>query len=635
MAAIAHTMPEADTLPEELHRKKRVILRELKDRTLWFVRLRWWVPPSIALGTAAAWLLGFRTAFVPVLIVAAFILVYNVVFSLFSRRIQDEPDAQVQYIQRFTYSQVVADYCAMFLLIHFTGGAASPLIFFFIFHIIFTSILLPPRSAYGFATLAAAGMAFTAGAEYVGWIDHHPIVFRQTSINLAEQPFHVMVELGFFTASVFITAFSTTAIMGMLKRRILDLAELSETLNALNNKLRALYAMTEAILSTQRLEQVLDIVTAELAHVMDVQAISVKLLDKDARMLHYAAAYGLPAEFLTHKVVDVEKSPLNRRIIQGEPFVTGQVSQPEMFQFGEDLAAARIRSVLFVPLAAEEKVLGILGAYCRKPDRFTSDDVEFFRLAAGLVALALENARAYEAIEQLVEERSRFMMRVTHNLRAPLAAMLSILEVVRSGYKGDLNEEQREYLRRIDRRARTMLAMINELMTLAKSRSEQLRPAQAPVNLNVLAGRIQRTFKDEASEKGLTFEVSVPENIPEVWGNQEMIEQLLENLVSNAIKYTPAGGRVSLAASCGTDGMVRIEVSDNGIGIPKSAMPRLFTEFFRAENARSVEEVGTGLGLAIVKGIVEQHGGRIIVESEEGLGTIFVVHLPAHREEAH
>jgi len=621
-------------LPEELYKRKRIVLRELKDRTLWFVRLRWWVPPSIVAGTAMAWAMGFKFAAGALILVAAFILAYNLVFYLASRRIGDDPDTQAGYIQRFTYWQVGLDYCAMFLLIHFTGGAASPFIFFFIFHIIFTSILLPPRSAYLFAALVVSGMGLIAAAEYLRWIPHHALVFRGTSIDLAEQPFHIMVELGFFTASVFITAFSTTAIMGMLRKRILDLAELSETLNLLNNKLNALYAVTEAIGSTQRLDKVLDIVTSELAHVMDVEAISVKLLDKDSKMIRYAAAHGLTSEFLKDKVVEVDKSPLNRRIIEGESFVTGQVTQREMFQFGEDLAAVRIQSVLFVPLSVEDKVIGILGAYCKQAERFGAEDVDFFRMAAGLVAIALENARAYEAIENLIQERSRFMMRVTHNLRAPLAAMLTILEVVRSGYKGELNDEQQEYLRRIDRRARTMLSMINELLTLAKSRSEQQRIIYAPVDLGALAGRIQRTFQDEASEKGLAFEVNVPENIPEIWGNPDMIEQLLENLVSNAVKYTSSGGRVGLEVSSGANGMVRIEVSDNGIGIPKSAVPRLFTEFFRADNARAIEEIGTGLGLTIVKRIVDQHGGRILVESEEGLGTIFVVHLPKVHKQA-
>jgi len=622
-------------LPEELHQRKRIILGELKERTLWFVRLRWWVPPSIVVGTVMARAIGFNFAAGALLGVAAFILAYNVIFYLASRRIADAPDTRTAYIQRFTYWQVGLDYIAMFLLIHFTGGAASPFIFFFIFHIIFASILLPARSAYGFAGLAASGMVLIAAAEYLGWIPHHALVFNGKSIDLATQPFHMMAELGFFGASVFITAFSTTAIMGMLKRRILDLAEISEALNLVNNQLRALYAMTEAIGSNQRLDQVLNIVTSELAHVMDVKAISVKLLDKDSKMLRYAAAHGLPSEFLKEKVVEVARSPLNRRIIEGEPYVTGQVDQRDVFQFGEDLAAARIQSVLFVPLTLEDRVIGILGAYCRRLYRFGPQDVDFFRLAAGLVAIALENARAYEAIEHLVQERSRFMMRVAHNLRAPLAAMLSILEVVLSGYKGEITEEQRESLHRIDRRARTMLSVINELMALAKSRSEQEKVVREPVDLYLLTGRIQRTFQDEASEKGLTFEIVVPKGLPQIVGNQEMIEQMLENLVSNAIKYTPSGGRVGLALASGANGTVRIEVNDNGIGIPKSAIPRLFAEFFRADNARAIEEIGTGLGLSIVKGIVDQHGGRILVESEEGLGTIFVVHLPTVHKEAH
>jgi signal transduction histidine kinase len=105
------------------------------------------------------------------------------------------------------------------------------------------------------------------------------------------------------------------------------------------------------------------------------------------------------------------------------------------------------------------------------------------------------------------------------------------------------------------------------------------------------------------------------------------VEQLLENLVSNAIKYTPAEGSVEVRFAR-ANGTVRIEVSDTGIGIPAADRPRLFTEFFRAENAKAMDEIGTGLGLAIVKEIVDQLGGRIFLESEEGVGTIFVVHLP-------
>jgi signal transduction histidine kinase len=171
-----------------------------------------------------------------------------------------------------------------------------------------------------------------------------------------------------------------------------------------------------------------------------------------------------------------------------------------------------------------------------------------------------------------------------------------------------------------------MLLMINELMTLAKSQSEQRRVEFAPVDLKLLADRVRQTFLEEASEKKLTFEVCVSEDCRQMKADSELIEQMLENLVSNAIKYTPEGGRVGLAIGPGENDTIRVTVSDTGIGIPKGEISRLFAEFFRASNVKNV--IGTGLGLAIVKEIVNQHDGQIRVESKQGLGTTFTVHFP-------
>jgi 2-iminoacetate synthase len=611
-------------LPAELHKRKRIILGELKERTLWFIKLRWWVPLGIALGTVSARWMGVEFKASALLEVACFILIYNIVFYLLSRRIEVEAYRK-EDIERFTYWQVGFDYGTMFLLIHFTGGIASPFIFFFIFHITFSAIFLPRRSTYSFAAMAALGMGLITGTEYLGWVPHHALSFQGRSIDLSGQPFHMLVILSFFAGFVFITALSITAVMRMLEKRILDLAELTEAVTALNDKLNTLYTMTQAILSKQHLAQVLQVATSELARVMDVQAISVKLLSEDGKFLRYAAAYGLPPDFM-NRVVELEKSPLNRRVIEGDPFVTGRVTQREWFQFGEDLGAARLQSVQFVPLIVENRVIGILGAYSTRPEQFGPDELNFFRQAAGLVAIAIENAQAYEAIENLIQERSRFMNRVAHNLRAPLAAMASMLEVIRDGYLGDMNETSRNYLSRIDRRVQGMLLMIHELMTLAKSQSKQPQIEFKAVNLESIASRIQQNFREEVAKKRLTFEVTIPEDLPEIKGDLEMIEQLFENLISNAIKYTPEGGRVGMTFWPGTPGAVRIVISDNGIGIPKGEMPRLFTQFFRASNVQDV--IGTGLGLTIVKEIVDKHGGQIQVESEEELGTTFIVHLP-------
>jgi len=610
---------------DELYKRKRIFLGELEERTLWFIKLRWWVPPSIGVGTALAHWIGVEFETNALLLLACFILAYNAVFYLLSQRIKREP-LQKEYLERFTYWQVSFDYGTMFLLIHFTGGLASPFIFFFIFHITFSAIFLPRRSTYIFAAIAAAGMGLIAAAEYLGWIPHQGLLFEGMAIDLGQQPFHSIVILGFFSGFVFTTAISIAAVMRMLEKRILDLADLTEAVTTLNEKLNALYTMTQAVGSTQHLKQVLNIVSSELARVMDVQAISVKLLSEDGRFLQFAAAHGLPSEFLKGRVIEVEKSPLNRRVIEGEPFVTGHVTQLESFQFGEDLKTAQLQSVQLVPLTVENRVIGILGAYSTRPEQFGPDELNFFRQAAGLVAIAIDNARAYEAIENLFEERSRFMNRVAHNLRAPLAALTSMLEVVQNGYLGNMNDKLWKHLNRMDKRVQNMLLMIDELMTLAKSQSKQRRLEYGPVDLKVITDRLHQTFQEKAAQKRLSFKVFIPEDLPKIKGDQEMVEQMLENLVSNAIKYTPEGGRVGMAFWPGDNETVRIVLSDSGIGIPKDEISRLFTEFFRASNVKNV--IGTGLGLTIVKEIVDQHGGEIQVESEEGLGTTFEINLP-------
>lgn len=605
----------------------RLFLAELKGRSLWFVRLRWGVPPAILMAAGAAVFFGYRFHAAAVLMIAGFVLAYNLFLWGWSKRLEPaewQDPAQIQY---FIYWQLGLDYGAILVLIHFTGGIASPVLFFCVFHILFAASLLPRLSAYGFASFAVAGVVLISFGEYWGWIDHHPLVVG-ADLMIRPSFSQLILDLFFFASTLLITAFLSTTIMRVFYRRGQQLAAKSEILAAYNERFDALFSLVRAIGSIRHMDQVLEIATHDLAEVMGVKAISVKLLSDDGANLTYKGSFGLPPEFVKSRVVAVAKSPLNRRIIEGEPFITGDLGRHEMFQFGEDLAAARIRSVLFVPLVVEERVIGVLGAYCAIPDRFSSEDVEFLRLAAGLVGIGIDNSRAYEAIENFTAERTRFMLRVAHNLRAPLAAVLSMLELLREHHLGQLNENQSEYLRRVDRRTRTMLDMINELLTLSTSRTVQEKPEKKSLEIAWLAGRLERTFQDEAAERKIAFAVKVDEGLPPILGNSDQIEQLLENLVSNAIKYTPSDGRVDVAFASAPKNMIAISISDSGIGIPEEDQSRLFTEFFRAANAREKEELGTGLGLAIVKEIVEAHQGQITVKSQEGRGTKFLVMLP-------
>ena len=370
--------------------------------------------------------------------------------------------------------------------------------------------------------------------------------------------------------------------------------------------------------------------TNELQAVMNVRGISVKLLSEDGRFLRFAAARGLPESLVGGEPIEVARSLLNRRILDGEPYVTGNLTERELFQFSEALEEALIRSVLFVPLVAEGRVIGILGAYCHRPERFDAEDVRFLSLAGDLVAITLENARAFESVEALMKERSWYVMRVAHNLKSPLATVLNIMEVILGGYLGDVEPRQKELLQRLDERARGMHAMINELMILTARRSGKVPLDVGPVDLCSLAGKLRGTFQEEAESRGIDFAVQVPDDLPRIEGDGGMLKQVLENLVSNALRYTPDQGKVHVNFSVSVY-QVRIEVFDTGIGISKDDLPHIFKEFYRAERAREVRKNGTGLGMAIVREIVDRHGGRIVVESEEGLGTLVVVQLPIYR----
>jgi signal transduction histidine kinase len=238
------------------------------------------------------------------------------------------------------------------------------------------------------------------------------------------------------------------------------------------------------------------------------------------------------------------------------------------------------------------------------------------------------------AVERASAERDKFMLQVTHNLKAPAAACVSFAQVLGDDYLGPLNDKQRDYLGRLERRLRGLLDTITELLAVARHRNAVRTMRRAPVDMGALAARIHQVFSERARQKGVELRLeSLPAGEPLlVLGDEQLLEQVLENLVSNAVKYTPKG-HVTLRLLRDEE-RIGIDVEDTGIGIPAAALPRLFTEFFRAKNARALDPGGTGLGLTTARETIEQHGGTLDVASEEGVGSRFSLKLPAHKPDS-
>ncbi len=237
---------------------------------------------------------------------------------------------------------------------------------------------------------------------------------------------------------------------------------------------------------------------------------------------------------------------------------------------------------------------------------------------------ARELARAKEELERLDRFKTTFMLTVAHELRAPLNALQSFLLAILKGYIPP--EEQQEVLGRAVQRVQELLELVDDLLKLAAAKSEKGLEKREPVSLADVLEKVAPLFQKEAEAKGLAWAVEVRAR-PVVRADPDQMAQVWSNLISNAVKYTPAGGRVRVALE-ERDGWAIGTVEDTGIGIPPQDLERIFEEFYRTPQAKEVAPRGTGLGLPLVKQILEAHGGSITVESEVGRGSRFVFRLP-------
>ena len=233
-------------------------------------------------------------------------------------------------------------------------------------------------------------------------------------------------------------------------------------------------------------------------------------------------------------------------------------------------------------------------------------------------------------IRQVETSRKEFVSNVSHELRGPLAAVKTLAESLSSGALKD-KKRAKDFLRRINSEVDRMAAMVNELMELSRIESEQSSLQLQPLDLHPFLAEMHEENQPQAEKQKIAFELALTEHLPRVRGDEDKMRQVLGNLLSNAFRFTPKDGRVSLSAQQ-ENGKVCVRVADTGVGIPRKHLPHIFERFYKVDRSRHSE--GFGLGLAIVKHIVQAHGGEIHAESAEGLGATFTVVLPADGEPA-
>jgi signal transduction histidine kinase len=264
---------------------------------------------------------------------------------------------------------------------------------------------------------------------------------------------------------------------------------------------------------------------------------------------------------------------------------------------------------------------------------FRPEVVELLKTFATQSTLAIQNARLFREIEDKGRQieaanrhKSEFLANMSHELRTPLNAIIGFSEVLLDPSLEVTKEEQTQFLTDVLGSGKHLLGLINEVLDLAKIEAGKMELQVEPALLQDVVEAVSNTMRSLAVKKSLDFRAQCDEQLPPFAMDGARVKQVLLNLVGNAIKFTPEGGRVWVSAG-GENGGVRIEVSDNGPGIAVEDQERIFLEFQQAGSDAGKPQ-GTGLGLALARKFVEMHGGKIWVESELGKGSTFTFTLP-------
>jgi len=239
--------------------------------------------------------------------------------------------------------------------------------------------------------------------------------------------------------------------------------------------------------------------------------------------------------------------------------------------------------------------------------------------------------RAKEAAEAASRAKTEFLATVSHELRTPLNAIIGFSELMIRGVLGPVgNPQYLEYLEDIHQSGSHLLSIINDILDFSKAEASKLELHESEVDVHQVVIGLTRLMGPRARDAGLELCDRIPSELPQLWCDERKLKQMILNLLTNAVKFTPGGGKIDVEASCDETGLT-IVVRDTGIGIAKVDLDRVLQPFVQADNELSRRHEGTGLGLTLVNSMIAMHGGRFHLESEVGSGTTAVLSFPPQR----
>jgi signal transduction histidine kinase/FixJ family two-component response regulator len=368
--------------------------------------------------------------------------------------------------------------------------------------------------------------------------------------------------------------------------------------------------------------------------------ITINSADRTWQITHEWVAPGIESDTGSGGSFD-DVTGIIETLLASQPFAAHDIAtDPRVEAVRERYHTLGIQSVLLVPVRIGKRLFGVLGFdYCREKHAWDPDEVHLLEGVARQLELALDNVHLFEEVwlhaeelaaalaqlEELDRLKNDFIQNVSHELRSPLALIRSYAEMLAKGQLGELEPEQEKPVAVIERRARMLSEMVQDITLILAA--EVNPPPPEPVPLDELTLDTAEDFRAAVEQAGLTLHTEIAPQLPLVSGYPTYLGRVLDNLLGNAIKFTPEGGTLTIRLRQDGD-QVALEVSDTGIGIPSDQLDRVFERFYQIDGSAQRRYRGMGLGLALVKEIVETYGGQVKVESQLNEGSTFTVLLP-------
>ncbi len=353
-------------------------------------------------------------------------------------------------------------------------------------------------------------------------------------------------------------------------------------------------------------------------------------------------ARGLSDEYIAQITTRAREIPGGRLLDEPKPLLASDIRhfRDRMSPWLWELTQAEgYRALALWPLTYEGRLVAVIGCYYDAPRTWSEAEQEVMEAFARQAAIALENARLYASLQEANRElqealqaKDEMIQNVSHELRTPLSLIKGYVELLEAGALGALNEQQAEAVNVMRRQGERLHYMVNRLLTLQRlsfGRLDAEQLAKEPVDVAEKLRNTVQAWRARAEAAGIRLHLDISSPLPLLTADPDLLDELLNNLLDNAIKFSPRGGEIHIRAWA-EDGEICIAVSDQGVGIPPDKLERIFDRFYQVEGGASRRFAGMGIGLALCRAVAEAHGGRIWAESRgQGKGSTFFVRLPA------